>query len=67
MHQDQPYYPDDPLLNVDQIIAYLNISRTQFWRLRGTGDFPQPLRISKGILRWKLSQLHDWLNRKMKP
>lgn len=67
MSQDQPYRPDDPLLNLDQIIDYLNISRTQFWRLRGAGDFPEPLRLSKGIRRWKLSQLQDWLNRKMKP
>ena len=38
MRNDQAYQPDDPLLDQTQIIAYLQISRTQFWRVRGSGD-----------------------------
>jgi predicted DNA-binding transcriptional regulator AlpA len=64
MRNDQAYQPDDPLLDQTQIIAYLQISRTQFWRVRGSGDFPKPLQLSQGVSRWRQSQLLEWLRRK---
>ena len=64
MQNDQTYLADDPLLDQTQIIAYLQISRTQFWRVRCSGDFPKPLQLSRGVSRWRLSQLLEWLRRK---
>lgn len=55
---------EDPLLDQTQIAALLGISRTQFWRIRGTDDFPQPLKLSRGIRRWRRSQLLLWLRSK---
>ena len=55
---------DDPLLDQKQIIAYLGMSRTQFWRIRRTGDFPSPLQLTQGIRRWRRSQLVQWLHAK---
>ena len=64
---DQSQMRRDRALDQRQIITYLGISRTQFWRVRRAGDFPTPLHLSQGICRWRRSQLQEWLQRKERP
>jgi excisionase family DNA binding protein len=49
-------------LTIDQICAYLQISRTTHWRMRKKGEFPKPTNSSRGTLRWKRSIFEEWLN-----
>jgi predicted DNA-binding transcriptional regulator AlpA len=37
------------------------ISRSLLWRLLQEGRIPQPLRLSKKIVRWRLSEIDDWI------
>ena len=41
----------------------LKVSRTTLWRMVKAGDFPAPMQVSKGIKAWKLSTVHEWLNK----
>ena len=42
------------------------LSRTTVWRLRGDKEsgFPTPVRVLKGRLRWKLSEVRDWVEQR---
>ena len=37
-----------------------NTSRNTIWRWVREGRFPQPVKLSTGTTRWKLSDLQSW-------
>ncbi|WP_428801413.1 helix-turn-helix transcriptional regulator [Vibrio kyushuensis] len=40
------------LLNINEVISVLGISRTTFWRLRQNPTFPRTIFVSPGCPRW---------------
>ncbi len=53
----------DPLLTQAQVSKMFRISRTQFWRIRTSSNFPPPIQISPRIIRWRLSDIENWLSK----
>lgn len=56
------------VLNVDQVCAYLGISRSRLYTIRNTDKtLPKPFSFTdeRGGLRWKLEELKSWALEKM--
>lgn len=47
------------LRDVDVAIRY-DVSRPTIWRWVKRGNFPQPVKLSNGATRWRISDLLDW-------
>lgn len=48
-------------LTDNQVAERYNMSRTTVWRLRKRDpNFPQPVTLSAGVVRFKLSDLEAW-------
>lgn len=62
-HLDGPL-ADVTLLTVRQVAELLGVHARSVWRLAQTGDIPAPIRLSERVVRWRLSDLRDHLNRK---
>ncbi len=51
------------LLKAQQVAQRLSISVRTLWRLVDRGKFPRPIRYTRKLVRWKTSDLTDWLAR----
>jgi len=59
-----PTFSDlNPLKVLDrkETAAILNVSTKTLDRLRGAGDFPQPVRVSERCLGWRVGTVAAWL------
>jgi prophage regulatory protein len=59
-----PIFSDlNPLKVLDrkETAALLNVSTKTLDRLRSTGDFPQPVRVSERCIGWKVGTVAAWL------
>jgi len=54
----------ETILKTRDICTRLRISRTTFWRLRRSGEFPQPTRVGAYLRGWKESDFELWLDEK---
>jgi predicted DNA-binding transcriptional regulator AlpA len=41
--------------------AALGVSRSQFWKLNGSGRLPAPVYLGTRAPRWRLDELRKWL------
>ena len=48
------------LLTVDQLAAWLGVSRRTVYRLKDAGELPPPLHV-RGCLRWHSGVVSEWL------
>lgn len=62
-HSDGPM-ADVTLLTVAQVANLLGVHARSVWRLAQTGDLPAPIRLSERVVRWRLSDLREHLDRK---
>ncbi|MBL8761532.1 MAG: helix-turn-helix domain-containing protein [Phycisphaerae bacterium] len=62
-HREDPM-ADVTLLSVRQVADLLGVHARSVWRLSQTGDLPAPIRLSERVVRWRLSDLRDHLDRK---
>ena len=55
--------PDVALIRLRHLIriGVLPYSATTIWRKCRSNEFPQPIRVSKGITAWRVGDLRDWL------
>jgi prophage regulatory protein len=37
------------------------LSRVTLWKMRRSGDFPQPIKLSPNRIGWKLSAVRAWI------
>jgi excisionase family DNA binding protein len=51
----------DRLLSVSQVANLLAISSRTVWRMRDSGQLPQPIRVSRNLLRWRLSDIQTYM------
>jgi len=47
-------------LSDKQVAQRYGVSRISIWRWHREGDFPQPVSLSPGCTRWKLSDIEAW-------
>ena len=47
----------DRLLRAKDVARLLNVSQRSVWRLRNDGFLPEPVRISKTLVRWRQSDI----------
>lgn len=52
------------LLSVRQVADLLGVHARTVWRMAQTGDIPAPIRLSERVVRWRLSDLREHLDRK---
>ena len=52
----------DRLVRIKEVVEILAINRSTFWRLRESGDFPEPLTISARNVAWRKSTVDAWID-----
>ena len=57
---------DIELLTRQQVEKILGIRRSTIYKLMRQGKLPTPITISRGCVRWKKSELEDWINSRPK-
>jgi prophage regulatory protein len=55
------------LLTVSDVCRLLRISKPTLWRLRRSGDFPEPTTVTERIFGWRRSELDAWLESRPSP
>jgi len=51
---------DNTYLSDKQLAARFGNSRASVWRWTKTTNFPQPIKLSQGCTRWRLSEIEEW-------
>ena len=51
----------DRLLRQSEVLAAVSLSRMSVYKLRKSGDFPEPVTLGKGAMRWRESELMAWI------
>jgi predicted DNA-binding transcriptional regulator AlpA len=49
------------LLTVTDVCQLLRISKPTLWRIRRSGDFPDPTTVTERIFGWRRSEIDGWL------
>lgn len=49
------------LLTVTDVCKLLRISKPTLWRLRRSGDFPDPTTVTERIFGWRRGEIDEWL------
>jgi predicted DNA-binding transcriptional regulator AlpA len=49
------------LLTSDQVAARRNVSVRTLWRLVAAGNFPQPIRFNRKLVRWKTVEVDAYV------
>ena len=50
------------LLRIREVTERTGISRASVYRLMGKGTFPQPLRPTEKMVRWRVEEVEAWLD-----
>ena len=48
-----------------QVVAVTSLSPATIYRMRRTGEFPEPVRISKGRVGYPKNVIQDWIAERM--
>ena len=51
----------DKLLRQSEVCTAVALSRMAVYKLRKAGDFPAPVTLGKGALRWRESEVQAWI------
>ena len=43
-----------------QVADRYGVSRETIWRWKREGDFPKAVKLSRGMTRWRISDLEEW-------
>jgi excisionase family DNA binding protein len=55
--------PPDRLWSIDDLAAYLNVSRRAVERLKSAGRLPRPVVIGRRCPRWSPEAIREWIER----
>ena len=56
-----PPLDDDRLVDTDDVLRMLPISRVSLYMMRRRGDFPPAIRIAPNRIAWRLSSVREWI------
>ncbi len=51
----------DRILRPRELAGYVGLSLATLWRLRRTQSLPEPIRLSKNCVGWRISVIDAWL------
>ena len=51
----------DRLLRLSEVLTRTALGRSTIYRLMREGSFPEPLRIGARAVRWRQSEVEDWV------
>jgi len=51
----------DRIVRLNEVVTLVGVSRSQVYRLLGTGDFPAPKRLGPRSIGWRYSDIAEWL------
>ena len=54
---------DVKLLTVQEVADVLGVTARHVWRLASMGQIPDPVRLSERVVRWRLTDLVDFIRR----
>lgn len=49
------------IMRMPEVINFTGISRATIYRLIKAGEFPKPLKLSKGIIGWTTKEIERWI------
>jgi excisionase family DNA binding protein len=49
------------LISAKELAKLLNVSTRQIWRMRSSGKLPKPLILGCHSIRWRTSEIENWL------
>ncbi|HRQ74696.1 MAG TPA: helix-turn-helix domain-containing protein [Phycisphaerales bacterium] len=52
------------LLSARRVADLLGVHPRSVWRMAQTGEIPPPIRLSERLVRWRLSDLREYLDQK---
>jgi len=55
---------DVAVINVREVAELLGVNVRTIWRLSQRGEIPAPIRLGERVVRWRLSDLREHLDRK---
>lgn len=55
---------DVAVVNVREVADLLGVNPRTVWRMAQTGDIPAPIRLGPRVVRWRLADLREHLDRK---
>jgi len=64
MEELQVRKTDVAVINVREVAELLGVNARTVWRMSQRGEIPAPIRLSERIVRWRLSDLREFLGRK---
>ncbi len=54
----------EKLIRIKTVIEYIQISRSTIYLMMSKDEFPKPIKIGGSSL-WRLSQINDYINKKI--
>ena len=51
----------DRLLRLSEVKSRCGLSRSSLYRMMRNGAFPEPLKVGVRAVRWRESEIEDWL------
>lgn len=55
---------DVAVINVREVAELLGVNARTIWRMTQRGELPAPIRLGDRVVRWRLSDLREHLDRK---
>jgi len=52
---------DKKVVNLQEVIATLGISKSTLYRLIGAGHFPKPFKLGMRLNAWRVETIETWL------
>ena len=57
---------DKKIIKIKEVLEFCCISRSTVYRLIEEDKFPAPVRLSKQCRAWRIKDIEDWLESRMK-
>ncbi|MCY3637686.1 MAG: AlpA family transcriptional regulator [Chloroflexi bacterium] len=51
----------DRLIRLEEALSYTGLSRSELYRKIRVGEFPRPVRVGKRAVRWRESEVEEWI------
>lgn len=64
MEELQVRKTDVAVINVREVAELLGVNARTVWRMSQRGEIPAPIRLGDRVVRWRLSDLREHLDRK---
>ena len=53
--------PADRLIYWPEVASIVPLSRVSVWKLRQSGEFPRPVKLTANRIAWRLSEVMEWV------